>query len=364
TNAEKEGYTPSEKTVIQGISDVFSDAPGRLIISTFSSNISRIEQILETAMKFKRKIVIFGRSMESNIDAAREFGYIRIPDSCFATPDQLKSLPPSEVCILCTGTQGEPMAVLSRIGRGEHRFIHVLPGDTIVFSSSAIPGNTGAINSVINQLTRLGASVITNSVLTNLHASGHASRQEMRLFQKLARAKYFMPVHGEYRMLKLHAGIAVECGMPKDHTFVCENGDSLILLNHKVTRGEPVHADAIYIDGKSPVGLSTSVIKDRSTLINEGMVGVYMVLDPKGKSLVYTPVIESQGFISSNKRALQLKTGEILGIEINRLLNSGKKLNLNDLKNNVKSIVSHYLYRESHRNPVIIPVIMNLNNEN
>ena len=237
TNAEKEGYTPSERTVIQGIQDVFSEASGRLIISTFSSNICRIQQIIETSMKFKRKIIVFGRSMESNIEAAREFGYIKVPDNYLCAQEDLKRLPPEEVCILCTGTQGEPMAVLSRIARGDHRFIHVLPGDTIVFSSSVIPGNTGPINAVINQLTRLGASVITNSVLSNLHASGHASKQEMRLFQKLCRPHYFMPIHGEYRMLKLHADIGVQCGLTKDHTFVCENGDVLTLINHNVTRG-------------------------------------------------------------------------------------------------------------------------------
>jgi ribonuclease J len=361
TNAEKEGYTPSERTVIQGINDVFSDASGRLLISTFSSNISRIEQIIETAMKYKRKIVVFGRSMESNIDAAREFGYIKVPDEYLADPEELKSLPPDQVCILCTGTQGEPMAVLSRIARGEHRFIHVLPGDTIVFSSSVIPGNTASINEVINQLTRLGASVITNSVLNNLHASGHASRQEMRLLQKLARPKYFMPIHGEYRMLKLHAGIACECGMSKDHTFVCENGDVLNLINHKVSRGSNVQADSIYIDGKTAVGLTTSVIKDRSTLINEGMVGVYLIIDPKANKLVYSPIVESEGFISSNKKALQKKTGEIVGIEINRMLSSGQKVNYNELKATVRNVVGHYLYRESHRNPMVIPVILSYN---
>jgi ribonuclease J len=361
TNAEKEGYTPSERTVIQGINDVFSDASGRLLISTFSSNISRIEQIIETAMKYKRKIVVFGRSMESNIDAAREFGYIKVPDEYLADPEELKSLPPDQVCILCTGTQGEPMAVLSRIARGEHRFIHVLPGDTIVFSSSVIPGNTASINEVINQLTRLGASVITNSVLNNLHASGHASRQEMRLLQKLARPKYFMPIHGEYRMLKLHAGIACECGMSKDHTFVCENGDVLNLINHKVSRGSNVQADSIYIDGKTAVGLTTSVIKDRSTLINEGMVGVYLIIDPKANKLVYSPIVESEGFISANKKALQKKTGEIVGIEINRMLSSGQKVNYNELKATVRNVVGHYLYRESHRNPMVIPVILSYN---
>ena len=360
TNAEKEGYTKSERTVIRGIQDVFSEASGRLLISTFSSNISRIQQIIETSMKFRRKIIVFGRSMESNIEAAREFGYIKVPDEYLASPEDLKMLPPDQITILCTGTQGEPMAVLSRIARGDHRFIHVIPGDTIVFSSSVIPGNTSAINTLINQLSRLGASVVTNSVLYNLHASGHASRQEMRLLQKLARPHYFMPIHGEYRMLKLHARIGVECGLAKDHTFVCENGDVLTLINHKVIRSNTtLPADSIYIDGKNPVGISNAVIKDRSTLINEGMVGVFLVINPKNNTLVSYPVVESKGFISANKKGLQKKASEIIGIEIMRMMSSNEKVTYADIKNAVRSVTSHFLYRESHRNPMVIPVILN-----
>lgn len=363
TNAEKEGYTKSEKTVIRGIQDVFSEASGRLLISTFSSNISRIQQIVETSIKYRRKIIVFGRSMESNIQAAREFGYIKVPDEYLAGPDDLKRLPPDQITILCTGTQGEPMAVLSRIARGDHRFIQVLPGDTIVFSSSIIPGNTSAVNKVINQLTRLGANVVTNSVLYNLHASGHASKQEMRLLQKLARPKYFMPIHGEYRMLKLHARIGVECGLAKDHTFVCSNGDVLTLINHKVYRGNSITADSIYIDGKNPVGISNAVIKDRGTLINEGMVGVFVVLDARNNCLVATPYVESKGFITSNKKALQKKASEIVGIEINRLLSSAQKVTYSDIKNTIRTVTSHFLYRESHRNPMVIPVILDYQGE-
>lgn len=363
TNAEREGYTKSEKSVIQGITDVFSEASGRLLISTFSSNISRIQQIIETSIRFKRKIIVFGRSMESNIQAAREFGYIKCPDEYLAKPEDLKHLPADQITILCTGTQGEPMAVMSRIARGDHRFINVLPGDTIIFSASVIPGNTGSVNRVVNQLTRLGASVILNSSFTNLHASGHASRQEMRLLQKLARPHYFMPIHGEYRMLKLHAKVGVECGLPKDHTFVCENGDVLTLINHQVSRSSRVQADSIYIDGKSAVGISNAVIKDRSTLMNEGFVGVYLLIDQKANTLISQPVVASRGFISSNKKGLQRKASEIIGIEVMNLLNANKKISMQEVKNTVKNVTSRFLYRESHRNPIIIPVIMNYNGE-
>lgn len=363
TNAEKEGYTKSEKSVIQGINDVFAEAPGRLLISTFSSNISRIQQIIETAIRFKRKIIVFGRSMEANIEAAREFGYIKCPDDSFAKPEDLKYLSPDQITILCTGTQGEPMAVMSRIARGDHRFIHVLPGDTIVFSASVIPGNTNSVTKVVNQLIRLGASVITNSSFTNLHASGHAAKQEMRLLQKLARPKYFMPVHGEYRMLKLHAKIGVECGLDKDHTFVCENGDVLRLIDHKVTRGNTIHADSIYIDGKSSIGISNAIIKDRSALMNEGFVGVYVLIDPKNNTLIGQPVVESKGFISSNKKGIQNKAAEIVGIEVMNLLNRNKKPTYMEIKQAIKVVTSRFMYHESHRNPIIIPVIMNYTGE-
>lgn len=361
TNAEKEGYTPSEKTVIQGIGDVFSEASGRLLISTFSSNISRIQQIIETSIRFKRKIIPFGRSMESNIQAAREYGYIKVPDSYLCTPEDLKKLKPNEICILCTGTQGEPMAVLARIARGEHKYIDVLPGDTIVFSSSVIPGNTASVNLVINQLTRLGANVVTNSVLNNLHASGHASRQEMRLLQKIARPKYFFPVHGEYRMLKLHASLAVDCGINKNNTFVCSNGDVLSLINHKVSKTGTVHSDSIYIDGKSTVSVSTSVIKDRSTLINEGMIGVFVLVNPKTNELIANPLVESKGFISSNKKGLQKKASEVIGIEVRKLMNSGRKITFYDIKQTIRSVTNHFFYRESKRNPMIIPIVMTYN---
>ncbi len=361
TNAEREGYTSSERSVIKGIEDVFTQAPGRLIISTFSSNITRIQQIIETSIKFNRKVIVFGRSMLSNIEAAREFGYIKVSDEYLGNAEDLKRLSPDQVTILCTGTQGESMAVLGRIARGDHKDIKVMYGDTIVFSSSAIPGNTAAINSVINQLTRLGATVVTNSIITNLHSSGHASRQEMRLLQKIARPSYFMPIHGEYRMLKMHAGIAVECGMKKENTFICENGDVLTLINHKVMRGAQVEADNVYIDGKNTIGLKTSVINDRNTLIHEGMVGVYLLIDPKNNELLSTPLVDSRGFISSNKKALQKKAGEVIGIEVQRLLNSASKVTYQDIRSTVRTAASHFLYRESHRNPMIIPVILSYN---
>lgn len=359
TNAEIEGYTQSEKSVITSIYDVFHKATGRLIISTFSSNLSRIQQIVEAAVKFNRKIVIFGRSMESNISSARSFGYIHIPDANIVTPDKIKSLRPSETVILCTGSQGEPMAALSRIANGEHRYIRIIPGDTVVFSSSPIPGNTGSINKVVNQLTRCGANVLVNSVFYNLHASGHPAKQELRLLQKIARPKYFMPIHGDYRMLKIHADVACEVGMPRENTFVLSNGDTLILKSHKITEGSRIPTDAIYIDGNDINGLSTAVIKDRLILNNDGMVAVLISLDSKNNKLLLPPHIETRGFVYNQnpKNTLIADACTLIEKNLNELFK--QKVKFIEIKDTIRSVTSKYFYQMTRRNPMIIPVIMN-----
>ena len=358
TNAEIDGYTQSEKSVISAINDIFRTAPSRLIISTFSSNISRIQQIAEAAVRHKRKIVVFGRSMESNIKAARDFGYIHIPDNYLLQPEDLKSLTPSETLILCTGSQGEPMAALSRIANGEHRYIKIAVGDTVVFSSSPIPGNTGPINKIVNKLTRCGATVLENSVLYNLHASGHPAKQELRLMQKIVRPKYFMPVHGEYRMLKLHADIAVETGIPKENTFVLANGDTLELLNHKVREGIHINADSVFIDGSDINGLSTLVIKDRLILSNDGMVTVAVGIDSSTNTLLYKPIIKTKGFSNFTETNSEIlsRCQNILYDELSKLLS--RHVTFSDIKNTVKALTSQYFYKISHRNPVVIPLIM------
>ncbi|MCI2069134.1 MAG: ribonuclease J [Bacilli bacterium] len=358
TNAEKEGYTQSEKSVISSINDIFRSAPGRLIISTFSSNISRIQQIVEAAIRYDRKIAIFGRSMESNIQAARDFGYIHIPDSSLINPDDLRKVNPSETLILCTGSQGEPLAALSRIANGLHRQIKIALGDTVVFSSSPIPGNTGAINKVVNQLTRCGATVLVNSVLNQLHASGHPCRQELRLMQKLMRPQYFMPIHGEYHMLKLHAEVAVECGMSPDHIFVMQNGDSIQLFHRKVTEGPKIHADVVYLDSTDATGLSSSVIKERKILSQDGVVAVTILLNKSKNSLLLPPVINTRGFsyFTSTSSTVVKDASGTLQQEINALIKTPYRDD--QLSELIINSCSKYFYRLTHRNPEIVPLIM------
>ena len=360
TNAEKEGWTPSEKNVLDSINEIFDKAPSRLIISTFSSNISRIQQIVDCTIKHNRKIVIVGRSMINTVDIALRFGYIKIPSAMIRDVDTMGDLKESETVILCTGSQGEPMAALSRIANGSFRGLRILPGDTVVFSSSPIPGNGASISKIVNQLTRQGANVITNSVFVDLHSSGHPSRQELRMNLKLYNPKYFMPAHGEYHMLKLHGDIAKSIGIPADHIFILGNGDTLLLKDHQIIDGDRVTAEDVFIDGYDINGVSTAVIRDRKILQDDGMVSVMLVIDSKQTCLMCDPKIITVGFVSYGKYEDHLTRHASMYLKeaLNELFGS-KKVTFNDIKNTVRSVVSKYFFRKTQRNPMIIPLVMN-----
>ncbi len=361
TNAEIEGYTPSETNVINSINEVFRNAPGRLIVSTFSSNISRIQQIVEASVAHNRKIVIIGRSMENAVETARNFGYIHIPDASLVRAENLKSIKAEETTILCTGSQGEPMAALARIANGEHKTLRIIPGDTVVFSSSPIPGNGASIDRVVNTLTKAGANVLTNSVFLSLHSSGHPSKQELRLALKLFKPKYFMPVHGEYRMLKIHTDIAASLGIPRENTFILGNGDVLELKNHKVTEGPHIQADDVFIDGNDVSGVCRAVINDREILYNDGMVAVLLVLDSKNNRLMQAPKIYTRGFVYTYGHDNLIGQAEnYVQLVLDDLMK--EKVKFSDLKNVIKSQLSIFFFKKTQRRPMIIPVIMNKNN--
>lgn len=360
TNAEKEGWTPSEKNVLDSINEIFDKASGRLIISTFSSNISRIQQIVDCTIKHNRKIVIIGRSMVNTVEVSLKFGYIKIPSTMVKDVESLPSLKDSETVILCTGSQGEAMAALSRIANGSYKGLRIIPGDTVVFSSSPIPGNGASISRIVNQLTRQGADVITNSVFADIHSSGHPSRQELRMNLKLYNPKYFMPAHGEYHMLKLHGDIAKSLGMPKDNIFILGNGDTLLLKNHEVIDGERVTAEDVYIDGYDINGVSTAVIRDRKILQDDGMVSVSVCIDSKQSKLMCPPTVMTVGFVSYGKYEQHLTRHAAIQVEeaLNELFGS-KKVTFNDIKNTIRSVVSKYYFRKTQRNPMIIPLVLN-----
>ncbi len=358
TNAEIEGYTPSERHVRSGVEEIFDKAPGRIIVSTFSSNINRIQQVVEVAVEHNRKICILGRSMETVVGIARDYGYIKIPDSSIISDENIRNYKSNEICILCTGSQGESMAALSRIANGDHKNVHISQGDTIVFSSNPIPGNGALIDRLVNNLVKQGADVKTNSIAFSLHSSGHPSRQELRLMLKLANPKYFMPAHGEYRMLKLHGEVAKELGMKENNIFVCGNGDVLQLKDGVVSRGGHVPAEDVYIDGNDLDGLSSSVLHDREILKSDGLVVILLSMNEKGEATL-PPIVYARGFASGENthlmRHTQLHADEAYKAAIER------RASIGEIKSAVKNEVSKYIYRKTERSPMIIPLVLSKN---
>ena len=359
TNAENEGYTPSEKNVLDSIDDVFAKASGRLIISTFSSNISRIQQICEVANKYSRKIVIVGRSMEKAMEIARGYGYIKIPDDMIISTEDIKNFRSNQIVVICTGSQGEPMAALSRIAGGEHKDVHIAPGDTVVFSSSAIPGNGIMIDHVVNQLTRCGADVVTNSILSDIHSSGHPSKQELRLVLKIFKPHYFMPMHGEYRMLLIHSQIANEVGVPLENCFVLDNGDVLELTKGKIKRAYQVEHGNTYIDGKDIKGLADGVMADRRILTSDGMVVVSITVDSHNNKLIDPPLMVMKGVVASHSKKSVDTCAKLVEKAVTEKLLT--KTSFAELKTIIKDVTGNYLYEKTHSHPMIIPVILTKN---
>lgn len=355
TNAEIEGYTPSETNVLRSIREIFDNTPGRLILSTFSSNISRIQQIVEVAVEHGRYIAIVGRSMEYVVEVARALGYIKIPDKSIIPIGDVNKYKLNEICILCTGSQGEPMAALSRIANGEHKEVSIVPGDTVVFSSNAIPGNGMLIEKVVNKLVRAGCEVLTNSVLFAVHSSGHPSKQELRLMLRLVNPKYFMPIHGEYRMLKLHADIAESLGMKKENIFVMENGDSIELFDHKIKRGIHFSAEPIYIDGNDIGGLSSAVIKDREILKQDGLIAVIVGINSKTGEIIVPPNVITKAF-SNDDETLVSDIEQLTTKILEKLM--AEKTTFNEIKTNIKELISRFVSRRTERSPMIVPVVM------
>lgn len=358
TNAEVKGFTMSEAEVSNSMSDIFRNTPARLIIATFASNVSRVNQIIKAAQKFDRKIIVFGRSMENIIEVGRKSGFIKARDDLFVKPHIGLKMPQNQILILCTGSQGEPLAALSRIANGTHKQIKVIPNDTVVFSSSPIPGNALSVEKTINLLTKAGVNVITNSILDSIHTSGHAAQGEQQLMLQLMTPKYFFPIHGEYRMLLAHIKTAEKVGIPKENSFLLSNGDVLLLHKHEVRLGGRVHSDDIYVDGSDASGLSTKVIRDRIHLGNNGLVAIMVTIDSKNNKLLAKPQIISRGFVYMKENVELIKeTQKIANDAMIKLLKN--KATFKDIKATLKESVGPFLYQKTHRNPIIIPLIIN-----
>ncbi len=360
TNALSEGFSLSESKVDETLSEIFDkEKNSRIILATFASNIYRLKHIVETCRKNNRKIALFGRSMETSIEIAIEGGYIK-DKSIFVTPEQAKKLPPNKITLLCTGSQGEALAALSRIANGSHKLIKLLPTDVVIFSSSPIPGNGLSVSRVINKLYLQGVKVYNNSNYEEVHASGHAKEEELKLMLRLIKPKYFMPVHGEFRMLRRHADIAIELGMPRENTFVMENGDILSITKDKAFVSGKTIAQDIYVDGNRIGDIGNLVIKDRKIMSSDGILVILAIIDSSSKSLINKPIVTTRGFVLVNENADLIKKIEenANNIIINNL--KDKIYNYNDIKYALVSGISSFIKDETGRNPIIIPMLTDI----
>jgi len=356
TNAEKGGYTFSEKEVRRAFEDIFSNTQGRIIIATFASNIHRIQQAIDVAVKYGRKIILCGRSIVSNAQIALDLGYLRIPQNMWLRLEDLNKLKDHEVVIITTGSQGEPMSVLSRIATDEHKHIKIKDGDTVILSAKVIPGNERSIGKIINHLFRQGANVIYEKV-SEVHVSGHASKEELKLMLNIVRPKYFMPVHGEYRHLVYHSMLAKKLDIPKENIFIFRDGDILEISAEGARKNGRVNSGRIFIDGKGIGDVGKMVLRDRLRLAHDGIVLILLGIEKLTGNIISGPEIISRGFVFED--ASQEVINSVKELLSNTIKGLDKEL-ISDsslLKARLRSTLKKYLRDTMDRRPMILPII-------
>lgn len=355
TNAERPGFTPSEKTVGKTFDTLFADHKNtRIFVATFASNVDRVQQIINTAYKFGRKVVVEGRSMVSIIDTASKLGYLNIPDKTLIDVDQLKNYPDEQQVIITTGSQGESMAALSRMASNMHKKITIGAGDTVIFSSNPIPGNEKAVTKVINELFRKGADVI----FQDTHVSGHACQEEIKLIYTLVKPKYAIPVHGEYKHLRAQAKIVENLGIPKDDIFILSSGDVLEVSEEKARVTGKVPVGSILVDGLGVGDVGNIVLRDRQHLAEDGILIVVMALDRVDGYLVSGPDIVSRGFVYVRESdELMDEARQLVNDTLEDLLDKGVT-DWGKLKTATKDVLSDYVWKKTKRSPMILPIIM------
>ena len=355
TNAERPGFTMSERTVGKVFDGIMSDhQDSRIIIATFASNVDRVQQIINSAYKYGRKVVIEGRSMVNVISTASELGYLSIPDKTLIDIEQMKNYPDNQVVLITTGSQGESMAALSRMAANIHKKVQIKPGDTVVFSSKAIPGNEKAVSRVINELSMKGADVI----FQDAHVSGHACQEEIKLIYSLVRPKYAIPVHGEYRHLKAQADVAQSLGIPKENIFVMTSGDVLELCDESAKIVDHVHTGAILVDGLGIGDVGNIVLRDRQHLAEDGIMIVVMTLEKYSNQLLAGPDIVSRGFVYVRESEdLMEEARNVVNDAVNDCLGRGIS-DWGKLKNVIKDALNDFIWEKTKRSPMILPIIM------
>ena len=355
TNAERPGFTPSEKTVGKTLDSLFLEHKDtRILIATFASNVDRVRQIINTAEKFDRKVVVEGRSMVNIIDTASKLGYLQIADRTLIDVEELKNYPPEKTVIITTGSQGESMAALSRMAGNNHKKISIMPGDTVIFSAHPIPGNEKAVTNVINELQMKGADVIFQDV----HVSGHACQEEIKLIYSLVKPRYAIPVHGEYKHRKAQAKIAAQLGIPKENIFMLQSGDVLEMDDHKAVVNGKVPVGAILVDGLGVGDVGNVVLRDRQHLAEDGIMIVVMALESHSDQLISGPDIVSRGFVYVRESDELLDEARLLVEEaVQDCIDKGKT-DWGKLKSTVKDVLSDFVWKKTKRRPMILPIIL------
>lgn len=359
TNVERPGYTPSEKIVGKTFDEEFRYAKSRIIVATFSSNVHRIQQVVESAVRYGRKVAIIGRSMVNVVNIAMELGYLNIPDGTLIDIDETNNYRPEQVVIITTGSQGEPMSALTRMAMSDHKKVGIVPGDTVIISATPIPGNEKGVSRTIDHLFRLGAEVIYEKSL-GVHVSGHASQEEIKLMHNLVRPKFFMPVHGEYRMLVKHSKLAQSLGMPKENIVIAENGSVVEVTKDSVGINNKVTAGKVLVDGLGVGDVGNIVLRDRRQLSQDGILIVVVTIDKQDCSVVAGPDIVSRGFVYVREADdLMENAKEKVQIALNKCQENGVS-EWSAIKSAVRDSLSRYLYEKTRRRPMILPVIMEI----
>ncbi len=359
TNVEKEGFTLSEKEVMKTLETLFESSSGRLIVAVFASNIGRIQQVVNLAVKYGRKIHFSGRSMKANVRIAKEEGFLSVPDNVEISESAIESFPDKEIVIITTGSQGEPMSSLTRMAQSRHKSIKIRKGDTIILSSRFIPGNEKAITAIINSLYRMGADVVYEKV-SDIHSSGHAYKEELKLMLNLVNPRYFIPVHGEYRHLVKHIQLAMETGMPEDRLILAEDGTAVLFENGQAAIGETVHTGRILVDGKGVGDVGDLVLRDRRRLSGDGVVIVLLAVSEQTGEIIYGPEILSRGFVFEDQGGFILEEAKCIVLEIFDEIKNPSHLDWTELGPEIKRNLKRFFYDIIERRPLILPVIISL----